>query len=84
MKRYEIEMLCSDFNGEPIRQFKDRINLEPKDHARFHEEGLRGLTVSTLLSVKSADLFIVVESFTGEVVRVPGDEIQEQLRKAMR
>ena len=84
-----MAMTCTDFKTTvhmrdgPIQtsEYRDRHDLEPRQHARFHLDAFHPLNPEAVLAMKPEALFIVVESFSGEVVRVPGEAIQEVFKK---
>lgn len=91
-------MVCTDFKepftrytgggGIPTpvttheRTYKNRIDLQPKGHARFHEM-IMGDIGDKVLGLKPENVYIVVESFANaELVKIPGEEIQAEIKRA--
>lgn len=86
------ELICTDHKGagvyadgalQPASVIRTSVNLEPKDHVRFHVKSMRAVKPNELLQLPPDALKIVVESFANpEVATVPGIEIQEAIRQA--
>lgn len=73
------EVLCVGDGFDP------RCKLGPKDHARFRSTtGDKRFGGVALAKLPPPDLWIVVESFVGEVARVRGEDIQAAIEQSRR
>lgn len=74
-----VEVLCAGDGFDP------RCKLGPKDHARFRsitsDKRFAGVALAKL---PPTDLWIVVESFVGEVARVRGEDVQAAIEQSRR
>lgn len=62
-----------------------KCKLGPKDHARFKAfTGDKRFRAVALAELPPADVWIVVESFVGEVARVCGEDIQAAIEKSQK